>query len=175
MFRSIRRALSLWLCVSLLGTPLTTFLLGTTPVAAAEAVTFPATQDAFVSNFNSQDNTTMVNSNANKLIYGKHRHVYLQFDLSSIDTQYYAIEEMQMNLNFRKSHAPNELIFTESESTLRNSTEPWTVTNVTYNNRPYDMAGSPSVTKNVVSTGEENLSVDVSSIFQSALSSGKKR
>lgn len=173
MFRSIRRALSLLLCVSLLGTPLTTFLLGTTLVAAAET-TFPTTQDAFVSNFNSQDNTTMVNSNANKLIYGKHRHVYLQFDLSSIDTQYYAIEEMQMNLNFRKSHAPNELIFTESESTLRNSTEPWTVTNVTYNNRPYDMAGSPVVTKNVVSTGEENLSVDVSSIFQSALSSGRK-
>ena len=65
------------------------------------------------------------------------RHAYFKFDLSSIETDRYDIDEMKMMLSFRKSHAPNELVFTESESTLRNTSTEWTVTNVTYNNRPY--------------------------------------
>ncbi|MBD0382881.1 alginate lyase family protein [Paenibacillus sp. WST5] len=111
---------------------------------------------------------------ATKLIYGKSRHAYLKFDLSSIDTDRYDIDEMNMTLSFRKSHAPNELVFTESESTLRGTSTEWTVTNVTYNNRPIEIAGSPIVTKNVVSNGEENLTVDLSTIFRNALSNGRK-
>ena len=89
-------------------------------------------------------------------------------------TDRYDINEMKMMLSFRKSNAPNELVFTESESTLRNTSTEWTVTNVTYNNRPYDIAGSPVVTRNVTSTGEENLSIDLSTIFQNALRQWKK-
>ncbi|WP_208607740.1 S-layer homology domain-containing protein [Paenibacillus pectinilyticus] len=77
-------------------------------------------------------------------------------------------------MSFRKSHAPNELVFTEAESTLRSDSTQWTVTNVTYNNRLNEVVGSPIVTKIVTSTGEENLSVDLSTIFRSALSNGRK-
>ncbi|WP_284646658.1 S-layer homology domain-containing protein [Paenibacillus silviterrae] len=142
--------------------------------AAESALTFTAAQDAFVSNFSGQGNSLGTTLNAAKLIYGKSRHAYFKFDLSSIDTNRYDISEMSVILSFRKSHAPNELVFTESESTLRDTGTQWTVTNVTYNNRPYDIAGSPIVTHNVTSNGEENLSVNLSPIFQNALSNGRK-
>ena len=115
-----------------------------------------------------------INLSPTKLIYGKFRHAYFKFDLSSIDTERYNIDGMKMMFSFRKSNAPNELVFTESESTLRNTSAEWTVNNVTYNNRPYDIAGSPVVTRKVTSTGEENLSIDLSAIFQNALRNGGK-
>ncbi|MGG1519690.1 S-layer homology domain-containing protein [Paenibacillus oryzisoli] len=172
MKRLFKQAISLLLCVCM---AVTSLLLGSaTNVAnaAGTTVSFQPTQDGFVSNFNGQGNNT--NPTATKLIYGKSRHTYFKFDLSSIDTTRYAIGDMSMTLSFRKSHAANELIFTESESVLRGTSTEWTVTNVTYNNRPYDIAGTPSVSKNVTSTSEENLSIDLSTIFQNALNQGRK-
>ncbi|WP_249897427.1 DNRLRE domain-containing protein [Paenibacillus sp. PK3_47] len=141
--------------------------------AAAEEI-FPAAEDVFVSNFSGQGNSLGTSLNIAKLIFGKSRHAYLKFDLSSIDTSKYDIEEMSMTLSFRKSHSPNELIFTESESVLRDTGAEWTVTNVTYNNRPLEMPGSPVVTRQVLSGGEENLNVDLSPIFRNALRNGRK-
>lgn len=172
MRKQLKHALSLLLCVSLVCLPLFT-ILGAKIAAAAETSFYPAVQDAFVSNFNKQEDSLGISLNANKLIYGKLRHVYLKFDLSAIDTERYAIDEMNMVLNFRKSHAPNELVFTESESILRDAGDEWTVNNLTYNNRPYDIAETPVVTQNVTSTGEENLSVDLSAIFRNALHNGR--
>lgn len=166
--------LSALLCICL---PVTSFFTGPGINAAAAAGTtlsFPAAQDAFVSNFNGQGNALGTSLSAAKLIYGKSRHAYLKFDLSSIDTDRYDTGEMTMQLSFRKSHAPNELVFTESESVLRNTDKEWTVTNVTYNTRPYDIAGSPAVTRAVSSTSEENLTLDLSTIFQNALNNGRK-
>ncbi|UJF34849.1 S-layer homology domain-containing protein [Paenibacillus hexagrammi] len=142
--------------------------------AAETIMPFTPTQDAFVSNFNGQGSSLGTSLSATKLIYGKMRHTYFKFDLSSIDTERYDVGEMNMMLSFRKSHSPNELVFTESESTLRDTSTDWTVTNVTYNNRPYDIVGSPVVTQEVTSNGEENLTVDLSTIFQHALSQGRK-
>ncbi|MBB3113124.1 hypothetical protein FHS18_005227 [Paenibacillus phyllosphaerae] len=173
MSKQLKQVLSLLLCVSLVCTPLVTFFLGAHVAAAAETSSYPAVQDAFVSNFNAQGDSVGIALNANKLIYGKFRHVYLKFDLGAIDTERYPIDGMKVMLNFRKTHAPNELVFTESESALRDSGEDWTVNNLTYNNRPQDIAESPVVTQNVTSTGEENLSVDLSAIFRSALSNGR--
>lgn len=175
MNNNIKKALVLLLCMTLVGISDFAFVRGSSNVAsAAEMGNFPAVQDAFVSNFNGQGDSLGITLNANKLIYGKLRHVYLKFDLSSIDPDLYKIDEMKMVLNFRKSHSPNELVFTESESTLRDSNTEWTVNNLTYNNRPNDVADSPVVTQKVTSTGEENLSIDVSTLFQSALHSGRK-
>ncbi|QKS45236.1 S-layer homology domain-containing protein [Paenibacillus cellulosilyticus] len=163
------------LCLTLVCISDLAFLKGSgNAAAAAETGNFPATQDAFVSNFNGQGDSVGITLNANKLIYGKFRHAYLKFDLSSIDTDRYKIDEMQMVLNFRKSHSPNELVFTESESTLQDTNTEWTVNNLTYNARPNDMVDSPIVTQQVTSNGEENVSIDLSTIFQSALSSGRK-
>ncbi|WP_335563272.1 DNRLRE domain-containing protein [Neobacillus vireti] len=171
-----KQFLSLLLCTLMVCTPMYTFFMGYKKVAAAatEPVVFPVTQDAFVSNFSGQGNSLGITLNSNKLIYGKSRHTYLKFDLSSIDTERYKIDEMQMKLSFRKTHAPNKLIFTESEATLRDSSEEWSINNLTYNNRPNDEAGSPVVTQNVTSNGEETLSIDLSSIFQFALKNGRK-
>ncbi|KRF10045.1 hypothetical protein ASG89_00400 [Paenibacillus sp. Soil766] len=172
MIQNFKRRISLLLCVCL---SLPSLFFGSMKVNAAGTVLpFHAVQDAFVSNFNGQGSSLGTSLNATKLIYGKSRHVYVKFDLSSIDTNRYKIGEMNMMLSFRKSHAPNELVFTESESTLRGTSTDWTVTNVTYNNRPYEIAGSPSVSKIATSNGEENFSVDVSSIIQNALTNGRK-
>lgn len=174
MIKKWKQVLSLMLCICLC-MPVYAHILGSSYVAAAaETIPFLAAQDAYVSNFNGQENSVMVTSNANKLIYGKSRHVYVRFDLSSIDTERYDIDDMDMILSFRKSHAPNELEFTESESFLRESETEWTVNNVTFNNRPNDIVGSPVVTRNISSSGEENVTVDLSTIFQSALSNGRK-
>ncbi|CZQ99237.1 OmpL47-type beta-barrel domain-containing protein [Trichococcus collinsii] len=142
--------------------------------AATEPIVFPTTQDAFVSNFGSQAESVGINLNSNKLIYGKNRHTYLKFDLTSIDTQYYDINQIKVELTFRKSHAPNDLIFTESDSTLMNSVEEWTASNLTYNNRPNDVAESPLVTQNVTSNGEETITVDLSPVFQFAFRNDRK-
>jgi len=168
-----KRIVSLVLCVCMSSS---TFIFGSmkTVNAANIVVPFSAEQEAFVSNFNGQGNSLGTSLSATKLIYGKSRHAYLKFDLSSIDTSKYDIDDMNMTLSFRKSHAPNELVFTESESTLRDTSTEWTVTNVTYNNRPYDIVGSPIVTKDVISNGEENFTVDLSPIFQNALNNGRK-
>lgn len=175
MNKQWKRVLSLLLCLPIIGMPFYTLIPGTAAAAASSAaLSFPAAQDAFVSNFSGQGDRLGIELNANKLIYGKSRHVYLKFDLSAIDTERYDLNEMSMLLSFRKSHAPNELVFTESESTLRDSYEAWTVNNLTYNNRPNDIAGSPSASYKVTSNGEENLSIDLSEIFRSALSSGRK-
>lgn len=166
--------LSMLLCICL---PVTSLFTGpgvNAASAAGTALSFPAAQDAFVSNFNGQGNALGTSLSAAKLIYGKSRHAYLKFDLSSIDTGRYNPNEMTMELSFRKSHAPNELVFTESESVLRETDHEWTVTNVTYNTRPYDIAGSPAVTRAVTSASEENLTVDLSPIFQNALNNGRK-
>jgi hypothetical protein len=173
--KQLKQVLALLLCVPVLMMPLYTLVPGATAnvAVAAETLAFPATQDAFVSNFNNQGGSVGITLNANKLIYGKFRHAYLKFDLSSIDTDQYAIDELQMTLNFRKSHGPNELVFTESELTLRDSGDEWTVNNLTYNNRPNDIAGAPVVTRNVTSNGEESLAVDVSEIFRAALDAGR--
>ncbi|MGG1555351.1 S-layer homology domain-containing protein [Paenibacillus ferrarius] len=172
MKRLFKQAISLLLCVCVAFTSLLLGSAANVANAAGTTVSFQPTQDGFVSNFNGQGNTT--NPTATKLIYGKSRHTYFKFDLSSIDTTRYAIGDMSMTLSFRKSHAANELIFTESESVLRGTSTEWTVTNVTYNNRPNEIAGTPSVSKNVTSTGEENLSIDLSTIFQNALNQGRK-
>ncbi|WNS40748.1 S-layer homology domain-containing protein [Paenibacillus sp. MMS20-IR301] len=140
--------------------------------AAPEVI--PAVQDVFVSNFSGQGNSVGTSLNAAKLIYGKSRHVYLKFDLSAVDTSRYDIDGMNMTLSFRKSHSPNELIFTEAEPTLRDSGTEWTVTNVTYNNRPYEMAGAPMVTYNITSSGEQNADIDLSPIVRNALHSGRQ-
>jgi hypothetical protein len=170
--RYLTQILSLLLCVSL---SFSSLFLVSTPIVRAETVlSFSTTQDAFVSNFSGQGNSVGRSLNEKKLIFGKSRHTYLKFDLSSIDTSRYNIAEMKMMLSFRKSHAPNELIFTESESTLRGTDSEWTVTNVTYNNRPYDIIDSPVVTKHALTNGEENFTVDLSSIFQHALMNGRK-
>lgn len=174
MRKAMRRLIFL-LCITLVCTPFYSLCLGgTAQAAASEAETFLVKEDAFVSNFNTQGNSVGVTLNANKLIYGKSRHAYLKFDLSSIDTDRYTIDEMNMTLNFRKSHAANELVFNESVSKLSNSDTEWTVTNLTYSNRPNDIVDSPIVKYNVASTGEENLSVDLTPIFQFALSNGRK-
>ncbi|KRE46161.1 OmpL47-type beta-barrel domain-containing protein [Paenibacillus sp. Soil522] len=176
MKKHLKQVLSLLLCVPIICMQLYTLFLGSTAIVAAAAGTasFPAVQDAFVSNFGTQADSLGINLIANKLIYGKFRHTYLKFDLSSIETNRYNIDEMKMILSFRKTHAPNELVFTESEPTLRNSGAEWTVNNLTYNARPNDIAESPVVTRNVTSTGEENLSIDLSTIFRFALSNGRK-
>lgn len=172
MQKHFKQVLPLLLCVLMIGNPL--FLGSTANVAAAaETVSFQAAQDAFVSNFGTQGDSLGINLSANKLIYGKFRHTYLKFDLSSIDTEKYSINEMQMILNFRKTHAANELVFTESESTLQGSNLEWTINNLTYNTRPNDIPGSPVVIQNVTSTGEQNLSIDLSTIFRFALSNGR--
>ncbi|MBD2869123.1 fibronectin type III domain-containing protein [Paenibacillus arenilitoris] len=173
MQKHMKQGLSLLLCVLLIGN---TLFMGSTAKAAAagETVSFPVVQDAFVSNFGTQGDSLGIALNANKLIYGKFRHTYLKFDLSSIDTEKYNVDEMQVILSFRKTHAANELVFTESEPTLRSSGLAWTVNNLTYNTRPNDIAGSPVVTQNVTSNGEQNLSVDLSTIFRSALNNGRK-
>lgn len=176
MTKQTKQALAVLLSAAMLFLPMYSCLLGigAKASAASQTVTFPAAQDTFVSNFNGQGDRLGTSLNSNKLIYGKFRHVYLQFDLSAIDTARYNVDEMEMTLNFRKSHAPNELIFTESQSVLRDSDEAWTVTNLTYNNRPYDIAESPVITRNVTGTGEENLSIDLSPLVRSALSNGRK-
>jgi len=175
MKRHLNQILSLLLCVPIICAPFYTLFIGATPnvAAASESISFSATQEAFVSNFGTQGNSLGIHLNANKLIYGKFRHTYLKFDLSAIDTRRYDIEDMQMILNFRKSHAPNELVFTESDPTLRDSNEGWTIHNLTYNTRPNDIAGSPVVTHKVSSSGEQNLSIDLSTIFRFALSNGR--
>lgn len=174
MNQSLKRILSLFLCVCL-SVPSLMWGSMTTVKAAETVLSFPAVQDAFVSNFGTQANSLGTSLSAAKLIYGKSRHAYLKFDLSSIDTSRYQIGDMNMTLSFRKSHAPNELIFTESESTLHGTSTEWTVTNVTYTTRPYDMPGSPSVSKVSTINGEENFTVDLSTIFQHALTNGRKQ
>ena len=174
MNQYLEQVLSLLLCLCMSVSSL--FLGSTMKVATAAETTssFAPAQDAFVSNFSRQSNSLGTSLSPTKLIYGKFRHAYFKFDLSSIDKDRYNIDQMKMILSFRKSHAPNELVFTESESTLRNTSTQWTVTNVTYNNRPYDIAETPIITRNVTSTGEENLSIDLSTIFQNALNNGRK-
>lgn len=167
--------LSLAFCTLMLLTQFYTSGGGMAKVAAAtEPLIFPTMQDAFVSNFGSQAESVGINLNSNKLIYGKNRHTYLKFDLTSIDTQYYDISQIKVELTFRKTHAPNELIFTESDSNILNSAEEWTASNLTYNNRPNDVADSPVVTQNVTSNGEETITVDLSPVFQFAFRNDRK-
>ncbi|THF73613.1 S-layer homology domain-containing protein [Cohnella fermenti] len=174
MNKPIKLILS-FLCLALACMPFGPLVPGSVPAASAagDTLSFPAAEDTFVSNFNNQGDSTGIALNSKKLIYGKLRHAYLKFDLSTIDTSRYAIDEMTMTLTFRKSHAPNELVFTESESTLSGSSDAWTEDNLTYNNRPNDIAGSPTATLNATSNGEESLSVDLSTIVRNALSNGR--
>src|SRR4051812_44316011 len=110
MKKHSKQFLLLMLCALMICTPFYTFFMGSTKVAAAtEPVVFPVAQDAFVSNFGSQGDSLGISLSSNKLFYGKFRHTYLKFDLSSIDTERFDIDQMKMKLSFRKSHAPNKL------------------------------------------------------------------
>ncbi|MDR1641227.1 MAG: putative Ig domain-containing protein [Clostridiales bacterium] len=123
--------------------------------------------DAFASNFNNQGNNVM---NGVKLIFGKGRHTYFKFDLSRArDT-----ELLSAVLHYVKSHGANTLIFTECESTLQDGATPWSYSNLTYNNRPVDIAGSPTIT--VVdsnSSGDRPRETDLAEIFNYALANGR--
>ena len=141
--------------------------------AAETTSSIAPAQDAFVSNFSGQGNSLGINLSPTKLIYGKFRHAYFKFDLSSIDTDRYNIDEMKMMLSFRKSMRQMSWYLRKANRPCVTRHE-WTINNVTYNTRPNDIAGSPVVTRKVTSTGEENLSIDLSTIFQNALSNGRK-
>lgn len=67
MNKQWKRVLSLLLCLPLIGMPFYTLIPGTAAAAASSAaLSFPAAQDAFVSNFSGQGDRLGIELNANK-------------------------------------------------------------------------------------------------------------
>jgi hypothetical protein len=195
MSKHVRQVLALLLCVPIIMMPMFGLAPNAAANAAAEAETAP---EARVFSFAATDEgsayvdksspdsvrktaSTTDNNIQFKMMVGKGRHGYLRFDLSSFDTSLYNIDEMTMELAFRKSHDPNTLTFVESESVWStDSGVKWTSGNITYNNRPNDIAGSPTAQITFASAGEGNVpagqpnaTVDVTDLFRNALKAGR--
>lgn len=200
MSKYLKQVLALLLCLPIIMMPMYGGVPSATAnVAAAAEAVVAATPEVQVVSFAATDEdsayvdksapgsvrktaSTTDNNIQFKVMVGKGRHGYLRFDLSALDTSLYNIDEMTMELAFRKSHDPNTLTFVESESVWStDSGVKWTSGNITYNNRPNDIADSPtaqitfaSAGEGSVPAGQPNASLDVTDLFRNALKAGRK-
>lgn len=129
--------------------------------------------DAFVSTFNGQSNTVMLESNPNTLIIGKGRHAYIRLSVSNWDSQ----NAEKVVLNFNKKNNKNTMIIKQCSEFLRegesDSQEVWTQANITYNNRPLDLEGSWELEQEIPN-GEARISVDLTDLLKQAKQEGKE-
>lgn len=106
------------------------------------------------------------------LIFGKHRHFYIRFDLSKIDAETEsAIFKGTYNKGTRKT-----VVIAESGEYLRadeetESTEKWTTNNITYNNRPFDVEGGLSMQQEWPSS-QTNLEIDLTDFLKAKKAEG---
>lgn len=155
------RLLSLLMC----------FIMIITPVISVQAIERDEyiLNDAFVSNFNNQSDTVMINEKPHTLILGKGRHAYIRFNLSSINVD--EIENIILNVT-KKNSANNIIVKQCSEYLNSDESVEWDENNITYNNRPADLDDSPIFYQEVKS-GEFNLKLDLTELLLDAKSDGK--
>lgn len=104
--------------------------------------------DAFVSNFNGQENNNYANSN--NLILGKGRHVYMRFDLTEMNVD--EIKSVILNTTKLKGNYNNTYVINQCSEYLRiddnnESAQLWDESNITYNNRPLDLSDYQTISQ----------------------------
>ena len=104
--------------------------------------------DAFVSNFNGQENNNYANSN--NLILGKGRHVYMRFDLTEMNVD--EIKSVILNTTKLKGNYNNTYVINQCSEYLRiddnnESAQLWDESNITYNNRPLDLSNYQTISQ----------------------------
>jgi len=98
---------------------------------------------------------------------------FIRFDLSEIDISKYDVDNMNFTFTTRKSHDANTIAFSEAENVLRSDeTTAWNSHNLTFNNRPENIPGSPTDTITWVN-GEFDTVIDLTSVFRNALNEGR--
>uniref|UniRef100_UPI00286FA1BE CBM96 family carbohydrate-binding protein n=1 Tax=Anaerosporobacter sp. TaxID=1872529 RepID=UPI00286FA1BE len=129
--------------------------------------------DAFVDSASANSSKAMITSKADKLIIGKGRHAYIRFNISQID----ADEVASMILYVTQTHANNTIVVTQAGEYLREEgteTETkikWDENNITYKNRPVDLANSQTYTMEW--DKKATFQMDLTSLLVDARSKGK--
>lgn len=128
-------------------------------------------EDAFV---NSASPDTIMSKSNSELIVGKQRHMYMKFNLSSIDMA----NTKSIILSLNKKNNSNTLVYNECENYLRDkdtqkaTEEEWSYDNITYNNRPLDLDDAATYQVNMV-YGEQAFSINLTKLFKKAIDKGR--